>query len=80
MIQKSTRSKIMAIIHKDRIEKRESNTHKSQEVVDCNYFSILDYYSNKKYFQLNTGQGGAVTQNIRFDRDTAIFLIDILIK
>ena len=66
----------MAVIHKDRMSQCESRgVHQGNEI-KCSYFSA-DTYPRQKYFQLNMETS---VSNIRFDRDTAIFLIDILIK
>ncbi len=65
----------MAIIHKDIMKECKPSRDVFQAQVDnCSYFSSS--YCGKKYFQLTWNQGN----NIRFDRDTAIFLIDILIR
>lgn len=65
----------MAIIHKDIMKKYKPSRDVFQTQADnCSYFSSS--YCGEKYFQLTWNQGN----NIRFDRDTAIFLIDLLIQ
>ena len=65
----------MAIIHKDIMKESKPSRDVFQAQADhCHYFASS--YCGKPYFQLTWNQGN----NIRFDRDTAIFLIDILIK
>lgn len=67
----------MAVIHKDRMSQCEiSRSVHQNNKIECSYFSA-GTYTNQKYFQLNMETS---VSNIRFDRDTAIFLIDILIK
>lgn len=67
----------MAVIHKDRMSQYEiSRSVYQNNEIKCSYFSA-DTYPNQKYFQLNMETS---VSNIRFDRDTAIFLIDVLIK
>ena len=67
----------MAIIHKDIIKEHKPSRSVSQNnQVSCRYFSSSTYW-NKQYFQLDMETS---VSNIRFDRDTAIFLIDLLIK
>lgn len=60
----------MAEIQKDKI-------HKIKPIVVGKYFS--DIHNGKKYFQLATGLDDTQTQIIRFYKDTAIHLIQILI-
>ena len=66
----------MAVIHKDRMAQCESRSVYQGNEIECDYF-CASTYPNQKYFQLNMKTS---VSNIRFDRDTAIFLIDILIK
>lgn len=67
----------MAVIHKDKITRYEPSRSICQyNKVKCSYCASSTY-PNQKYFQLNMEKS---VSNIRFDRDTAIFLIDILIK
>ena len=66
----------MAVIHKDRIQNKPSRSVSQYNKIECSYFSA-NTYPHQKYFQLNMGTS---VSNIRFDRDTAIFLIDTLIK
>ena len=67
----------MAVMHKDRMLQCEiSRSVYQNNEIKCRYFSA-DTSPNQKYFQLNMETS---VSNIRFDRDTAIFLIDVLIK
>lgn len=67
----------MAEIQKDKIHKIKPKQFATQQIVVGKYFS--DIHNGKKYFQLATGLDDTQTQIIRFYKDTAIHLIQILI-
>lgn len=72
----------MGILEKDKLHKVESKKFKKEQVIiaKSEYFSAE--IDGKRFFQLGTfgEKGNSEGQTIRFDRDTAISLIDILIK
>ena len=72
----------MAILEKDKIYKVKPKTTQRQQIIiaKSEYFSIMQ--NGNQYFQLGTfgEKGDSEGQTLRFDKDTAIFLIDILIK
>ena len=72
----------MAILEKDKIHKVKPKTTQRKQIIIARseYFSTKQ--NGKQYFQLGTfgEKGDSEGQTLRFDKDTAIFLIDILIK
>ncbi|RDU51648.1 hypothetical protein [Helicobacter sp. MIT 01-3238] len=72
----------MGILEKDKLHKVEPKKFKEKQII----FAKSEYFSakieGKQFFQLGTfgEKGDNEGQTIRFDRDTAIFLIDVLIK
>lgn len=72
----------MGILEKDKFHKVEPKKFKKEQII----FARSEYFSaeieGKRFFQLGTfGENGdSEGQTIRFERDTAIFLIDVLIK
>ena len=71
----------MGILEKNKLHKKPKK-FKGEQII----FAKSEYFSaeieGKRFFQLGTfgKKGDSEGQTIRFDRDTAIFLIDILIK
>lgn len=69
----------MALLNKTKMQKIEPKNIKQQiEIAKAKYFSVD--YCGKKYFQIGTfGKSGeSETQTAIFDRETAIFLIEII--
>lgn len=72
----------MGILEKDKLYKITDKKFKKEQII----FARSEYFSaeieGKRFFQLGTfgEKGDSEGQTIRFDRDAAIFLIDILIK
>lgn len=69
----------MALLNKAKMQRIEPKNIKQQiEIAKAEYFSVD--YCGKKYFQIGTfGKSGkSENQTIRFDRETAIFLIEII--
>ena len=73
----------MGILEKDKLHKAvKSKKFKEKQVVIAKSEYFTGEIDGKQFFQLGTfgEKGNKEGQTIRFDRDTAIFLIDILIN
>ncbi len=71
----------MALLEKDKLEKIPPKRCNSQiKIARATYFS--EQYGNKRYFQLGTfgASGNSENQTIRFDKETAIHLIQIFVE
>ncbi|MGX2972962.1 hypothetical protein [Helicobacter sp. T3_23-1059] len=72
----------MAILEKDKLHKVEPKKIQKEQIVIARSEYFCAKHNGKQYFQLCTfgKKGDSEGQTLRFDRDTAIFLIDLLIK
>lgn len=72
----------MGILEKDKLHKVEPKKFKEKQIIFARSEYFIGENDDKRFFQLGTfgEKGKSEGQTIRFDRDTAIFLIDVLIK
>lgn len=72
----------MGILEKNKLHKIKAKNFKKEQIIFAKSEYFIGENDDKRFFQLGTfgEKGKSEGQTIRFDRDTAIFLIDILIK
>lgn len=72
----------MGILEKNKLHKIKAKNFKEKQIIFAKSEYFIGKIKGKQFFQLGTfgKKGKSEGQTIRFDRDTAIFLIDILIK
>lgn len=72
----------MGILEKDKLHKITNKNFKKEQIIFARSEYFIGKIEGKQFFQLGTfgEKGDNEGQTIRFDRDTAIFLIDVLIK
>lgn len=72
----------MGILEKDKLYKITDKKFREEQIIFARSEYFIGEIEGKRFFQLGTfgEKGDNEGQTIRFDRDTAIFLIDMLIK